>query len=59
MVSRYDPPYRPFHDLLREIYERYQRPVFIAETGMENEERPAWPRYVGREVRTAIRAGVQ
>ena len=44
--------------MLRELYDRYRRPLFIAETGIENEARPAWLRYVGCEVRRAIREGV-
>lgn len=58
MVSRDDPLYRPLRDLLREIYARYRRPLFIAETGTEGDERPGWLRYVGDEVRAALRAGV-
>jgi beta-glucosidase/6-phospho-beta-glucosidase/beta-galactosidase len=50
--------YRPVHDMLREVYERYQRPLFIAETGIEDDARPAWLRYIGYEVATARRAGV-
>jgi beta-glucosidase/6-phospho-beta-glucosidase/beta-galactosidase len=52
------PYYRPVWDLLREVYERYQRPLFIAETGIENERRPEWLRYVCREVRDALRRGI-
>ncbi len=50
--------YRPFREMLCDVYERYQRPVFVAETGTEGEVRPLWLRYVGREVRAALRAGV-
>jgi beta-glucosidase/6-phospho-beta-glucosidase/beta-galactosidase len=32
--------YRPFNEMLKEFYERYQRPVFVAETGIEDERRP-------------------
>ncbi len=46
--------YRPFHQILREFYERYRRPLLIAETGIEDEKRPEWFRYVCEEVRTAI-----
>jgi hypothetical protein len=57
-IFRGHPQYRPFRHMLKEVYERYERPVFIAETGIEDAERPAWLRYVGREVRGALRAGV-
>jgi beta-glucosidase/6-phospho-beta-glucosidase/beta-galactosidase len=42
-----NPRYRPVHDMLREVHERYRRPLFIAETGIEDDARPAWLRYVG------------
>lgn len=53
-----DSRYRPFREILREVYERYRRPIFIAETGTENEERPQWLRYVCEETRAAMREGV-
>lgn len=51
--------YRPLRSLLCEVYERYQRPVFIAETGIEFTGRPAWLRYIGREVRQALKRGAK
>ncbi|MEP6923778.1 MAG: beta-glucosidase [Pyrinomonadaceae bacterium] len=53
-----DEHYRPFHKILQEVYERYQRPLFVAETGAEDEDRAAWLRYVCSEVRTAMRLGI-
>jgi beta-glucosidase/6-phospho-beta-glucosidase/beta-galactosidase len=50
--------YRPVWQMLREVHERYRRPLFIAETGIEDEARPAWLRYMGYEARRAIREGV-
>ena len=32
----------PLHHILRDIYARYRRPIFIAETGIEAHERPLW-----------------
>lgn len=52
------PSYRPFREILREVQQRYGRPTFLAETGIEGRRRAAWLRYIGREVRAAIRAGV-
>ena len=52
------PLHRPVREMLREVYERYRRPVFIAETGIEGEARPTWLRYVGQEARGAEAAGV-
>jgi hypothetical protein len=45
-------------DILVEIHRRFHRPLLIAETGTHDDERPAWLRYVGREVRAAQRSGV-
>jgi hypothetical protein len=53
-----NPAYRPFHHILREVYERYSRPLFIAETGTENEERAGWFAYVASEVRKATDLGI-
>ncbi|MDQ3249415.1 MAG: glycosyltransferase, partial [Chloroflexota bacterium] len=50
--------YRPFRKILAEVHERYQRPLFIAEAGIEGARRPEWLGYVGAEVRAALRAGV-
>lgn len=52
------PRYRPVWQMLREVYERYRRPLFIAETVIEDEARSAWLRYIGDEVRRAIAADV-
>ena len=52
------PLHRPVREMLREVYERYRRPVFIAETGIEGEARPSWLRYIGQEARAAAAAGV-
>ena len=49
--------YRPLADMLVEIGERYQKPVFIAETGAEGSGRPAWLHYVCDEVRDARARG--
>jgi hypothetical protein len=58
MIEPSHPSYRPVWEMLREVHGRYQRPLFIAETGIEDEARPAWLRYMGYEVRRAIREGV-
>ena len=53
------PLHRPVREMLSEVYERYRRPVFIAETGIEGDARPSWLRYIGQEARAAAAAGVQ
>jgi len=53
------PLHRPVREMLREVYERYRRPVFIAETGIEGDARPSWLRYIGQEARAASADGVE
>ena len=53
------PLHRPVREMLAEVYERYRRPVFIAETGIEGDARPAWLRYIGQEARAAAASGVE
>ena len=53
-----DPRYRHVSTMLQEVYARYQRPLLVAETGIEDESRPAWFRYMCKEVLTAMEAGV-
>lgn len=50
--------HRPFRHMLREIHERYDRPIFISETGTEGEKRPEWLAYIANEVAAARDAGV-
>jgi hypothetical protein len=52
------PLYRPFRDILAEVHRRYERPLFIAETGAESEARAPWLRYVAGEARAAVEAGI-
>jgi beta-glucosidase/6-phospho-beta-glucosidase/beta-galactosidase len=53
------PRYRRYCDMIVELYERYRRPFFVAETGIEDERRPSWFRYVCGEALAAARQGVQ
>ena len=53
-----DPRYRHVSTMLEETYRRYRRPIFVAETGIEDDTRPAWLRYIFREVLMAMTAGV-
>ncbi|WP_198598271.1 beta-glucosidase [Mangrovicella endophytica] len=50
--------YRPLRLMLREVHERYGRPVAILETGAEGTARAAWLHYVVGEVAAAIEDGV-
>jgi beta-glucosidase/6-phospho-beta-glucosidase/beta-galactosidase len=58
MIVPSDPRYRHVSVMLGEVYARYRRPIFVAETGIEDETRPAWFRYMCKEVLTAIADGV-
>ncbi len=49
--------YRPLHEILAEFHKRYRVPIFIAETGIEDEPRPEWFRYICEEVNAAISQG--
>ncbi|HET9251191.1 MAG TPA: beta-glucosidase, partial [Candidatus Eisenbacteria bacterium] len=51
--------YRPVWEMLVETHERYRRPLFIAETGIEDRVRPTWLAYISHEAREAIRRGVE
>ncbi|WP_443192185.1 beta-glucosidase [Pseudomonas indica] len=52
------PAYRPFQGILAEVYQRYRRPLLVAETGAEGEARGPWLRYVAEQVMTALERGV-
>ena len=48
----------PFHRLLKEAYERYGRPIFVAETSHVGSGRAQWLREMTSELALAIDAGV-
>ncbi len=58
-VMRGHKNYRPFSQILQEWSERYHRPILIAETGIEDDERADWFRYICEETRLAAASGVQ
>ena len=58
-IDQDNPRYRHLRSMIKELYARYQRPFFIAETGIENELRPKWFRYVCTEARAAFEEGVE
>ena len=57
-IYRHHKNYQPFHEILENFYERYKRPIFIAETGIENEARPEWFRYIYEQTKIAESRGV-
>ena len=50
--------YRPLKAMLSEVYERYHKPVFLAETGAEGSARSYWLHHVCAEVLRAMRDGI-
>lgn len=50
--------YRPLAEILAEFDVRYQKPLVIAETGIEDDERPEWFRYVCEQTTMARARGV-
>jgi Beta-galactosidase len=57
-IDRRDPRWRPFSRILRDIWERYRRPLFVSETGTEDDYRAEWFEYICDEVMTAMQGGV-
>lgn len=49
--------YRPLADMLVEMAERYDKPVFLSETGAEGTGKASWLHYVASEVRAAVDQG--
>jgi len=56
-IWRHQPEYRPFREILLEVYQHYRRPMFVSETGTEEADRPGWLAYIVGEVQAARRAG--
>ena len=58
MIVPSDHRYRHVRDLLQETFQHYRKPLFIAETGIEDDTRPAWLKYLCNEVFAAITNGI-
>ncbi len=52
-IRRGNKQYQPFREILREWSKRYQRPILIAETGIEKDARAEWFKYISEESRAA------
>ncbi len=57
-LRRNDPRFRAFHQILLEVWGRYKRPIFVAETGAEDDERADWFNYICNQVVAAHNSGV-
>ncbi len=53
-----DTRWEPLHRLLKTVWNRYSRPLFLAETSHVGSIRPAWIETIGSEIEIAIRSGV-
>ena len=53
-----DRRYRPLHDILQEWHRRYDRPIYVAETGCEDDARAGWFRTVCDEAEIVRERGV-
>lgn len=53
-----DPRRQPLRETLRLLWERYSRPIMLAETSARGDERPVWLRYVVDEVLAALQMGI-
>jgi len=58
VLTRDDSRYRPFRAILHEVWDRYQRPIFVSETGTEDCGRADWFNYVCDEVFAARGVGI-
>jgi hypothetical protein len=56
-IHRGDPRYRPFSEMLVEVWQRYRRPMIVSETGAEGDLRAEWLSYVCDECVLALEAG--
>ena len=57
-ILRGERDFRPLSGMLKELHQRYQRPILIAETGAEDEERLPWLAYILEQTLLAIERGV-
>jgi hypothetical protein len=57
-IVRTSEDYRPFREMLMELFDRYHRPMLISETGTEDGDRADWLAYVASEVKAARDHGV-
>jgi beta-glucosidase/6-phospho-beta-glucosidase/beta-galactosidase len=53
-----DRRWRPFHRMLAEVYDRYRRPLFVAETSHIGVGRPEWLREISAELWSAHEEGI-
>ncbi len=57
-ILRGDPHHRPLAAMLKELHQRYQRPILIAETGAEDQERVPWLNWITEQALLALERDV-
>lgn len=58
VIQRGEREYRPLAGMLKELHQRYQRPILLSETGSEDEQRVPWFNYVTGQVQQSVDRGV-
>jgi hypothetical protein len=58
-VHRGDARYKPFRQMLLDVWARYERPMIVSETGSESEARAPWLEYVCSESVAAMDGGCE
>lgn len=58
-IERGHPRYRPFSEMLGEVWARYRRPMIVSETGSEGDDRAPWLRYVCEQCTIAMAHGCE
>ncbi|MBP9743236.1 MAG: beta-glucosidase [Burkholderiales bacterium] len=56
-IDRHHSQYKPLWQMLGELYQRYRKPLFIAETGAEGDERIQWFKYILAQVEQCLIKG--
>lgn len=59
IIKTSHPFFRPPSQMMIEVYSRYGRPIFVSETGAEDEERAGWLNHICQEVYAALQMGAQ
>lgn len=57
-VGTEDPRWRTLSSLLKEMYDRYSRPIVLSETSHPGIHRPQWIKMIGRECLSALQNGI-
>jgi hypothetical protein len=58
-IHHSEPIYCPFRRILKDTYDRYKRPMFVAETGTEDDDRAGWLDYIMAELEAALLVGIE